>query len=269
MLVVMRTVAGFCILIIVSGCEIFESDTIPVCDPLSPRPQLRIVSVTESTQCNPPNGTMLLEAKSGKPPFRYYLENELQNFEGKFDGLHAGEYRVSVTDANGCSGFLNVLVSEVSLMNASATTSPDDKCFSNSGKIVVTPKQGRAPFQYKLEDELWQNDSIFYLLNRGIYKVSVRDTNGCNYQFYTRIEHGFTGVSYSRDIQPILSKNCNTSGCHNGDAGASLNFTNFNNVRWYGAILINYASRQHRQPPILQQEIDYIRCWVEDGKLNN
>lgn len=267
--VVMRRIVTFCLLVILSGCELFESETKPVCDPLSPRPQLRLVSVREATQCSPSDGFISIEAKTGKPPFLYSLENEQQNFEGKFEGLHAGEYRVSVMDGNGCSGFLNVQVPDVSLMSAAAITFPDDKCFSDNGKIVVTANRGQAPFQFKLNDEPWQTDSAFNQLDKGIYKVSIRDANNCLYQFYSRVEHGFTGVSYSRDIQPILSKNCNTAGCHNGDAGASLNFTNFNNVRWYGTILIKYASRQHRQPPILQQEIDYIRCWVEDGKLNN
>jgi hypothetical protein len=59
------------------------------------------------------------------------------------------------------------------------------------------------------------------------------------------------------------------AGCHNGDAGSTINFTQFNIVRTYGNLLVRYASMHHRQPPLSQQDIDYIRCWVEDGKPNN
>ena len=268
----MRSLFAFFLLMlcIFNSCEIFNPDTIPVCNINSPKPLLKITSIKGATQCKSPDGEFEVTGEKGKPPYRYLLEGKEVTFSGAFKNLASGEYKVQVLDANNCEGFLKVkLESAQGGLVATTYNTTDNTCFSNNGTITVKTENGMKPLQYRLDDQPFQTDSVFYKLDKGSYKVTVRDASGCQYQFYTTIEHGITGVSYRNDVQPILSRNCNMSGCHNGDAGSTINFTQFSTVRFYGSILIRYASMNHRQPPISQQEIDYIRCWVEDGKPEN
>jgi hypothetical protein len=175
-----------------------------------------------------------------------------------------------VTDASNCEGFLNVTVlAASSVFHALVTVYPDNSCSSNSGSILVEASAGTRPIQYQLEDRPYQTDSVFYQLDKGIYQVKVKDANGCQYQLFARVEHGDTRISYGNKVQPVISQYCSMAGFHNGDVGVTTNFTQFNIVKTYGMILIGYASMQHRQPPLPQQQIDLIRCWVEDGAPNN
>jgi hypothetical protein len=229
-----------------------------------------LVSSKPATQCDHPDGEFEVEAITGKGPFRFSLTNEKMQFDGTFKSLSAGEYKVKVTDANNCEGFLTVAVPAAAhVFQASVVTYPDDGCSSNSGRIVVKAIRGIRPFEYQLDDRSFQADSVFYQLDKGIYQVSVRDASGCQYQLFARVEHGDTGTSYKNKVQPVISQYCSMSGCHNGDAGVTTNFTQFNIVKSYGMILVRYAGMQHRQPPLPQQQIDLIRCWVEDGGPNN
>jgi len=258
------------LILTLSSCELFDPASPPVCNPNGIKPTVMLVSSKPATQCDHPDGEFEVEAITGKGPFRFSLTNEKMQFDGTFKSLSAGEYKVKVTDANNCEGFLTVAVPAAAhVFQASVVTYPDDGCSSNSGRIVVKAIRGIRPFEYQLDDRSFQADSVFYQLDKGIYQVSVRDASGCQYQLFARVEHGDTGTSYKNKVQPVISQYCSMSGCHNGDAGVTTNFTQFNIVKSYGMILVRYAGMQHRQPPLPQQQIDLIRCWVEDGGPNN
>lgn len=252
------------------SCDLFGPVSPPVCDPKGIKPTGKLISSQSSTRCTPPDGAFTVEAISGKPPFRYSICDEKAVFDGVFQNLFAGEYKVKIIDANNCEGFLIVTIPAAShVFQASVVTYPDDGCSFNSGRISVKPIGGIRPFQYQLDERSFQTDSVFYQLDKGIYKISVSDAAGCQYQLFARVEHGDTGTSYKNKVQPVISQYCSMAGCHNGDVGVTTNFTQFNIVKSYGMLLVRYASMSHRQPPLPPQQIDFIRCWVEDGGPNN
>lgn len=258
------------VIIINISCDLFREGSIPICDSESPKPTLKLVSTKPATDCFNPDGELKIEAENGNPPYRYSLEGTPLNFSGEFKNISAGEYSLRIIDASNCESVSKVTVgSAPGMLSATSTNTPDNSCFSDNGTISVTVKNGFPPYQYKLDELPYQSDSVFYKLKKGVYRVIVKDAENCRYQFYSTIEHGFTGVSYRKDVQPILTRHCNSSGCHNGDAGNTINFTEFRTVWYYGSLIVRYAGMEHRQPPISKQEIDYIRCWVEDGKLEN
>lgn len=252
------------------SCELIGPVSPPLCAPLSIKPSLKLIQSKPATQCSNPDGEFEVEAVTGKGPFRFSIDDRKIQFTGIFKNLFAGQYTVKVVDANNCEGFFNVSVpASAQVLQAAVIVYPDDGCSHDNGRIIVKASGGTRPYQYQLDDRPFQIDSVFYQLNKGIYQIKLSDANGCQYQLFARVEHGDTKTSYINKVQPVINQNCSMAGCHNGDVGVTTNFTQFNIVKAYGMILVRYASMQHRQPPLQQQQIDLIRCWVEDGAPNN
>lgn len=80
-----------------------------------------------------------------------------------------------------------------------------------------------------------------------------------------------TTVSYSATIRPLIDNNCMP--CHNGDGNESLapNLTTYEGVE--SVSLLVKALTQSRAMPkegsITNAEIAAIKCWVDNGALNN
>lgn len=124
------------LVLLCGSCELFRSPLVPQCNPTGPKPDLQLVSTKAVTNCIQPDGALTVRAVTGNPPFRYSIESEKSNETGTFTMLQAGEYKVKVTDAGNCDGFLMVTV-PTAVMSAQANTTPNDGCFSNSGTITV------------------------------------------------------------------------------------------------------------------------------------
>jgi hypothetical protein len=241
-----------------------------MCNSDSPSLRLELMEATFSSDCLRPNGTIRVQVKNGVAPFLYSINNGAGQSEGTFHGLFAGDHLVSVKDAIGCTGFLTVFVAPLgAVVEATLTAAPDDRCFSNAGSITVRATGGERPYQYKIDSLPYRSDSIFYQLDKGSYWVRVRDNKGCEFQRRVKVEHGSTGVSYVKHVQPLVNLYCAYEGCHNGDVGPITNFTLFNVVKSYGGIIVRYSANGHLLKPVPDNEIQYIRCWIEDGYPNN
>ncbi len=97
-------------------------------------------------------------------------------------GLEGGFYEVTITDANGCTGTLDLAISTPSCVpdcnsfavNASST--PPD-CDGNLGTIDVTVTNGVMPIVYAWSDGDSTEDRTG--LEGGFYEVTITDANGC------------------------------------------------------------------------------------------
>lgn len=84
-------------------------------------------------------------------------------------------------------------------------------------------------------------------------------------------------VSYSSTVAPIVNMKCAISGCHNGDLGANLNWTDFGTFQdkaKSGIVrtrVINRIMPPANSPagPLTQEEINAIACWADQGANNN
>jgi mono/diheme cytochrome c family protein len=86
-----------------------------------------------------------------------------------------------------------------------------------------------------------------------------------------------TDVTFSKDVAPIIQKNC--MGCHRPGEVAPMSFTNYKEVRpWARAIREQVVSREmppwfadpkhgefSNDPRLSQKEIETIAAWVEGG----
>ncbi|MGI9549908.1 MAG: c-type cytochrome [Aurantibacter sp.] len=78
-------------------------------------------------------------------------------------------------------------------------------------------------------------------------------------------------VSYGADIRPLIDNNCMP--CHNGDGSSpqAPNLLTYESVEGVSSI-IREVTQTRRMPlngMITDAEIESIRCWVDNGALNN
>jgi hypothetical protein len=136
---------------------------------------LRLTAQVTQTSCiDDASGTINLTVTGGTSPYTFTWSNGLTTED--LQALIAGLYKVTVTDANGCSTTLQVVVSKKTFQVQSQVTNP--RCYGDStGSIVLTPSGGSAPYTYQ-----WSNgetgNSVSGLPG-GAYQVTVRDSTGC------------------------------------------------------------------------------------------
>ena len=106
-------------------------------------------------------------------------------------GLSAGTYYVEVTDQNGCTGSMDVDISEpVALSVTVAVTSTyngaEISCVgANDGELTATPADGTGPYNYTwysnaaMTISIGQTTATAINLMAGTYYVRVIDANGC------------------------------------------------------------------------------------------
>ena len=135
------------------------------------------VSEAVNVKCKGNNeGAVKLNISGGITPYSYYWSNGEKTKD--IVGVLAGEYAVTVTDANGCTNMLEARINEPSELLASVDRVTDNLCFGEEkGAISLAVEGGTAPYSFE-----WSNGTTSQNLTdipKGDYKVNVRDVNGC------------------------------------------------------------------------------------------
>lgn len=112
----------------------------------------------------------------------------------------------------------------------------------------------------------------FFLLI-SLMAVSLESCVSHDFPQYTCTET----YTFSADIKPIIETKCAISGCHNGDMGPALNWTDFQQFhKRVETGLVKYRVTNHIMPPaeshagpLSEEQINAIACWSDQGALNN
>ena len=130
-------------------------------------------SVTSTLACfGDETAQISATASGGTPPYQYTLGTGQTSSTGVFDNLPAGDYTVTVRDADdfvASSGTLTV-------------ASPDELTLgtSVSGSVVVATGQGgTGALSYQLDGGPVQSGGTFTNVANGVRTVTVVDANGC------------------------------------------------------------------------------------------
>jgi gliding motility-associated-like protein len=91
--------------------------------------------------------------------------------------LLAGEYRITLTDANGCQGISTVTITEPPAIEATAAITPVRCAGESSGLVLLTADGGVGNLSYA-----WSNGANAKRVDQlaaGTYTVSITDENDC------------------------------------------------------------------------------------------
>lgn len=173
-----NVVAGIYTLIITdaNGCSIEIEEEIGTVSYINAE-----VSVTNLLCYGNENGSAVVTADLGNPPFTFeWSHGPTTPF---VDGLAAGDYTVTVTDAYGCSMTIDVVITEpdpieVDLFSPDLGNGFNVMPYGNdNGSISGEAFGGTPPYSFDWADG--SNSEDLSNLTAGMYSVVVTDANGC------------------------------------------------------------------------------------------
>lgn len=150
--------------------------------------------------------------------------------------------------------------------SVSVTAIVASPCGQTGGSFEVTASGGVGKLTYSINGTSFQEANSFKNLAAGKYTVTVKDANNCTNTAQATVE---SGTSYKASVKSIIEANCATSGCHRGSQ--SPNLSSFANIQ-ANAERIKIRTVAKTMPPsggLSDQQINLIKCWVDDGAKDN
>ena len=142
-------------------------------------------SVTDVSCFGGSDGALAVSASGGTPGYTYVWDNGL-SAGTSHSNLNAGTYRVTVTDANGCTDSLSINITQPSAALAATGGSTNITCHgAGDGSIDVTVSGGTPNYIYT-----WSRNpqagftdpgtEDLSQLDPGIYTLNITDDNDCS-----------------------------------------------------------------------------------------
>ena len=123
------------------------------------------------------SGRAAISPSGGTPSYRYNWSNGATTaFIGNVPG---GLYRVTVSDAKGCSSVSNVNIPIPNPININLRTQ-DPTCNGDlDGSITTAPSGGKTPYSLSINKGNYRPTLSAIGLKAGKYEVTIKDANGC------------------------------------------------------------------------------------------
>jgi hypothetical protein len=150
------------------------------------------------------DATAILEfaGKGGLPPYQYSLNDAAFQDHGRFTGLAAGTYIVTIKDKNNCDNAATTDIVSINPAIQINTTTTDVSCYNgHDGVIETLVTGGVSPFEY-----LWNSGattSSISALAVGNYTLKVTDHAGCTMQASASIQQPLEALSMSLATVPV------------------------------------------------------------------
>ncbi len=186
----------------VNGC------TVSLCRTVTQPPALLVTSTEIAVLCNGgSDGSINLSVSGGVPGYTYLWSNGLTTQD--LEDLPAGNYCVTVTDANGCSKVLCTTITQPPVISLDDEVT-NVSCFGgDNGAINLFVVGGSPNYTY-----LWDNGATTQDLSNveaGTYCVTVTDSHGCE---------AFTCVNVGQPTDLVLTTDITDVACNGGATGA-------------------------------------------------
>ncbi|HPT21159.1 MAG TPA: HYR domain-containing protein [Bacteroidales bacterium] len=183
-------------------------------------------------------GSITVEGSGGTAPYLFKIGSEAYQASGTFGSLAAGDYLVTVQDANNCTGEVLVTVSQPESLAGSIMQQTNVTCKGSAdGSVTVLGNGGVSPYEYSLNGGTYQTSCLFSDLNAGIYAITIRDANQCT----TKVD-----VNITEPEELTLSGNTTEASCPDEPDG-SITLTISGGTQPYNVIWDDGITTKDRQ----------------------
>jgi Concanavalin A-like lectin/glucanases superfamily/Secretion system C-terminal sorting domain/SprB repeat len=141
--------------------------------------------VTNGVDCLSPNGGIagVTIPEGGTPPYVYEWNTMPIQTGRTAVNLSAGEYRVTVTDKNGCTKSATVTIAEAenTLSVGPAIIEQEVSCYGKKDGVISipTPSSGLPPYTYIWNTQPVQYNQVVSEIGAGTYTAVIIDSRGC------------------------------------------------------------------------------------------
>ena len=181
-----------------NGCTLSGTGTVEQPDEL-----MALINSTDAFCIGESSGTAMAAAMGGTAPYVYSWSNGLQG--STQNGLLAGTYTVTITDANSCIAISSVEISEPDDLEVNINTPLIECGGTDSGSASAIVIGGTPPYDYE-----WSNGATTSeILNipAGIYELTVTDANGCEITGQTITVSELPQLELSFEVTNIVCSN--------------------------------------------------------------
>ncbi|NJK82540.1 MAG: hypothetical protein HC912_00695 [Saprospiraceae bacterium] len=156
-----------------SGCTAVQSARVEASENL----QVKITNTRNAT-CEENNGAFTVSASNGQAPYRYDIGNGAST-NATFTNLDAGNYKVTITDAAGCSVTEEVNIEAVPPLTLNLANIINANCNTGAGAFTLFASGGTLPITYAMQGAAPTSNPSFTNLSPGDYLITAKDANGC------------------------------------------------------------------------------------------
>ncbi|MBS1927980.1 MAG: gliding motility-associated C-terminal domain-containing protein [Bacteroidetes bacterium] len=148
------------------------------------------------------NGSITITPTAGSTPYQYSLNGGTAQASNVFSNLAGGNYTITFTDVNGCTGTKSVTITTGSAITSTSSFTNTSCNGASDGTLTVTGTSGNAPYQYSLNGGTNQASGTFTGLVAGNYTVTITDANGCTGTKIVTINNGAAGLTMTVSVLP-------------------------------------------------------------------
>jgi uncharacterized repeat protein (TIGR01451 family) len=162
-------------------------------------PKVSLSSTVTNTTCPTNAGSIVVTPSGGTAPYSYAWNTGATS--ATISSLSGGTYRVTVSDANGCSAINYDTV---------VATSPMTVTISNNGVLCGPTLTGAATGGSGAVTYAWSTGAtgaVITISSSGTYVVTATDAQGCTAQQQT----SFSAVNLYLDSGNVINAGCNTN----------------------------------------------------------
>lgn len=187
--------------------------------------------VTDAVCYQSPTGSIDVNPAGGTPPYTFVWSDGQTNKTAT--GLTAGNYTVTITDANGCNTSVDGEVKEpVQLLIDELVTTPIKCVGQSNGTITVSISGGTPAYSYSATQDgsnfIYGEDYVIEGLAVGEYVVIVSDSKGC-----TIVDTAVIGDAIPDDFV-VTTDSTSCYGNDYNDGAIHINATStINGPYWY------------------------------------
>lgn len=142
-----------------------------------PRELIRTIDAITDIRCyGDSTGSISVTVRDGVGPYSFRWSNGATTEDIR--GIRAGDYKLSITEANGCQSTLEATIEEPTQFNAALAGVTDIKCFGyTDGSVSINVSGGMEPYAYSWSNGAKTKDIAD--VGADSYAVMIADGNGC------------------------------------------------------------------------------------------